>query len=88
MKEPILMRLGYNGRSIWWIPGQPKPDPVAIDAREKRFNAFLNRNQTPKLVRTSEGWTEDGILVSTQYDLFWTEDGVLLLSKDIKKERI
>jgi len=66
MIEPILMRLGYNGRSIWWIPGQPKPDLAEIDARHKRFNAMLDSKHdraSLKLTRTTEGWAENGTLL-------------------------
>ncbi len=71
-KEPILIRAGYNGRSIWWIPGSPKPDPRAIDAKEAWINEQMNRKRKsePRLVRTEDGWTEDGVLVREKYPIW------------------
>ncbi len=72
-KEPILIRAGYNGRSIWWILGQTRPDPEAIDRKEEWINAQMNRKPKAqielRLVRTEDGWTEDGVLVREKYPI-------------------
>jgi hypothetical protein len=43
MKDPILIRPGTHGRAIWWIPGNPRPNPEAIDKKATFMNAQLNR---------------------------------------------
>ena len=45
------MRRGYNGRSIWWIPGSPKPDLEKLDRKE----VILAQLEAGKTSRG--GWT-------------------------------
>lgn len=74
MRDPILIRPGDNGRAIWWIAGQSRPDPERIDAKEASINAMINRKAkraerfAKKINRTEDGWTNEGVLIVNRQD--------------------
>jgi hypothetical protein len=50
-KEPVLIKPDTDGRALWWLPGQPKPDPAQIE-RGAQVAAEIDRGKTER-----GGWT-------------------------------